>query len=481
VTDSIGTETADGVADVDAAAEDMQARASGMNASERKAVTSLAGIYSLRMMGLFMILPVFALYAQHLKGTTPTLVGLAIGIYGLTQAVLQIPYGMLSDRIGRKPIIIFGLMIFAVGSIVAATSTSITGVIIGRALQGAGAIAATVMALTADLTREENRLAAMATIGISIGFAFAVSLVLGPILNNLIGVPGIFWLTAVLAISAIAVLKWVVPNPVSSTFHRDAMTAPEQLKSVLRDPQLLRIDFGIFVLHLMLTSTFVVMPLALVHNAHLPSAHHWYIYLPVMLVSMVLMVPFVIIAEKKRRMKQVFGAAILTMGIAEVCFLLMYHSLVGLVFGLFLFFIAFNVLEATLPSLIAKIAAPDHKGTAMGVYSSSQFIGAFTGGVVGGWLHQHYSLGAVFGLAAAMAMVWFLLAATMQNPRYLSSYMVKVGQVDDKQAKHLVSELTAVRGVAEAVVVVEDGIAYLKVDLHALDREALREFSVTTA
>ena len=480
MTESISTESVEGVAHMEAT-DESHTGANGMNASERKAVSSLAGIYALRMMGLFMILPVFALYAQHLKGVTPTLVGLAIGIYGLTQAVLQIPYGMLSDRIGRKPIIIFGLLVFAVGSIVAATSTSITGVIVGRALQGAGAIAATVMALTADLTREENRLKAMATIGISIGFAFAVSLVLGPLLNNLIGVPGIFWLTAVLAVSAIGVLKWIVPNPVSSTFHRDAMTVPAQLKSVLKDTQLLRIDFGIFVLHLMLTSTFVVLPLAMRDFAHLPSVHHWYVYLPVMVVSMVLMVPFVIIAEKKRRLKQVFGAAVLTMGIAEVGFMLLYHSLAGIVFGLFLFFIAFNVLEATLPSLVAKIAAPDHKGTAMGVYSSSQFIGAFTGGVMGGWLHQHYGIGAVFGLAATMAMLWFLLASTMQNPRYLSSYMVKVGQVDDIRAKHLVAELTAVRGVAEAVVVVEDGIAYLKVDLHALDRDALRAFSAAPA
>ena len=453
----------------------------GMSPSERKAVFSLAGIYALRMMGLFMILPVFALYAEKLEGHTPALVGLAIGIYGLTQAVFQIPYGMLSDRIGRKPVIITGLIIFAAGSVVAATSDSLMGVVIGRALQGAGAIAATVMALTADLTREENRLGAMAFIGISIGMAFAISLVAGPILNNWIGVPGIFWLTAVLALVAIIVLKWVVPNPVRSSFHRDAMTAPQQLKSVLRDTQLLRLDFGIFVLHMMLTSTFVVLPLAMRDFAGLPSAHHWYVYLPVMVVAMLMMIPFVIIAEKKRKMKPVFGAAILTLGIAEVVFLLMYDSLAGIVFSLFLFFIAFNVLEATLPSLVAKVSAADHKGTAMGIYSSSQFIGAFTGGVLGGWLHGAYGMGAVFGMCAVMAVLWFLVAATMQSPRYLSSYMVNVGKVDEKRAKHLVTELTAVRGVAEAVVVIEDEIAYLKVDLHALDRDALRAFSAVPA
>lgn len=453
----------------------------GMSRSERKAVFSLAGIYALRMMGLFMILPVFALYADRLEGHTPALIGLAIGVYGLTQALFQIPYGMLSDRIGRKPVIIAGLIVFAAGSVVAATSDTIMGVILGRALQGAGAIAATVMALTADLTREENRLGAMAIIGISIGVAFAVSLVVGPILNNWIGVPGIFWLTAVLALSAIAVVKWVVPNPVRSGLHRDAMTVPMQLKSVLKDPQLLRLDFGIFVLHVMLTSTFVVLPLALRDFAGLPSAHHWYVYLPVMLVAMLMMVPFVIIAEKKRRMKQVFGAAILAMSIAEVVFLLMNHSLSGIVFSLFIFFIAFNVLEATLPSLVAKVASADHKGTAMGVYSSSQFIGAFTGGALGGWLHGAFGMEAVFGLCAALAIIWFLLAVTMHSPRYLSTHMVNVGKVNEKRAKQLVTELTAVRGVAEAVVVIEDGIAYLKVDLHALDRDALRAFSTAPA
>lgn len=450
----------------------------GLNASEKKAVFSLAGIYALRMMGLFMILPVFSLYADRLDGATPALIGLAIGIYGLTQALLQIPYGMVSDRIGRKPVIIAGLAVFAIGSVVAATSDSIAGVILGRALQGAGAIAATVMALTADLTREENRLGAMAIIGMSIGVAFAISLVLGPIFNNWIGVSGIFWLTAILAVAAMALVKWVVPTPVRSSFHRDAMTAPEQIRKVLKNAQLIRLDFGVFVLHLMLTASFVAVPLALRDYAALESVKHWTVYLPVMLVSLSVMVPFVVIAEKKRRMKQVFGASIMTLAIAEVGFMMMYDSLPGIVFSLFMFFIAFNVLEATLPSLVAKICSPDHKGTAMGMFSSSQFIGAFFGGVMGGWIYGQFGIQAVFGFCAALAVIWFMVAATMQSPRYLSSHLINVGQVDEKRARQLVAELTRVTGVAEAVVVVEDGIAYMKVDLHALDREALKQYSV---
>ena len=449
-----------------------------MTPTERKSVYSLASIYALRMMGLFMILPVFALYAEELQGTTPLLVGLAIGIYGLTQAALQIPFGMLSDRLGRKRIISFGLLIFAVGSVVAATADSIYGVIAGRALQGSGAIAAAVMALTADLTREEHRLSAMAVIGISIGVSFMVSLILGPIFNQWIGVDGIFWLTAILALCALFVLNFVVPNPVQSTFHRDTMTAPQQLKEVVKDHQLLRLDAGVLILHMMLTATFVVLPLALRDVAKLSSDEHWLVYLPVMFLSMLTMIPFVIIAESKRRIKEVFGAAIMTLAVAEVVLLFMYQSIAGIVFSLFLFFVAFNVLEATLPSLVAKMVSPDRKGTAMGVFSSSQFFGAFFGGSMGGWLHGAFGIEAVFGLCAMMAVVWFMLATTMQSPRYLSSYLVKVGEVDENRARRLATELTGVTGVAEAVVIVEDGIAYLKVDLKALDREALQQYSV---
>lgn len=446
--------------------------------TERRAVFSLAGIYALRMMGLFMILPVFALYAETLEGYTPALIGLAIGIYGLTQAALQIPFGMASDHFGRKPVIILGLIIFAIGSVVAATADTMNGVIFGRALQGAGAIAAAVMALVADLTREEKRLGAMAIIGMSIGVAFAVSLVMGPLFSNWIGVDGIFWLTAVLALVAIAVLHFVVPNPVRSVLHRDAQTVPAQLKNVIRDPQLLRLNFGIMILHMMLTATFVVLPLALRDHAGLVAEQHWYIYLPVMVFAMLLMVPFIIIAEKKRRMKTVFTASVLVLGIGQLIFMFGYNSITSIVLGLFIFFTAFNVLEASLPSLVAKMVSPDNKGTAMGMYSSSQFLGAFFGGVLGGWLYGAVGFEAVFGLCAGMAAVWFLVAATMQSPRYLSSHLVRVGPISEERARHLVGEFTRVTGVAEAVVIAEDGVAYLKVDLHALDREALKAFSV---
>lgn len=449
-----------------------------MTPTEKRAVSSLASIYALRMMGLFMILPVFALYGEELTGNTPFLIGLAIGIYGLTQALFQIPFGMLSDRIGRKPVIAAGLLIFAVGSVIAAVSDSMLGVIFGRALQGAGAIAAAIMALTADLTREEHRVKAMAVIGGSIGFAFAISLVAGPIVNNFIGVQGIFWITAVLAIGGIFVLYKMVPTPVCSRFHRDAEPVPAQFKNVLSDSELLRLDAGIFILHMVLTASFVAMPFALRDYADLESAQHWWVYLPVLLIALAVMVPFVIVAEKRRRMKQVMTGAVLVLAVAEFLLMLDHYSVVSIFLALLLFFIAFNTLEATLPSMIVKTAQPHIKGTAMGVYSSSQFFGAFAGGIIGGALYGHYGVTGVFGFCGLALLFWAYLVITMRNPRYLGSFMVNVGPVDEHRARQLVNDMTHITGVAEVIIIPEDGIAYLKVDNQALDKNALLAFSV---
>lgn len=452
-----------------------------MTPGEKRAAIALAGIFSLRMLGLFMILPVFSLYAQHLEGVTPTRVGLAIGAYGLTQAIFQIPFGMLSDRLGRKPIIAIGLLIFAFGSAVAAMSTSIDGVILGRALQGTGAIAAAVMALAADLSREEHRTKIMAVLGVSIGVSFAVALVTGPILNSWIGVPGIFWLTAVLALGGIVVVYSVIPQTVSSHLHRDAEPVPGLFKRVLADSQLLRLNFGIMALHMILTASFVALPLALRDEAGLPSPHHWHVYLPVMVLSVVAMVPFIVIAERQRRMKQVFLGAIVVLGLSEFGLAWFHGELIGIVLMLFMFYTAFNLLEANLPSLISKMALPESKGTAMGVYSSFQFLGAFLGGWGGGWLYGLYSFHGVFLFCAIVAAIWFFVATSMKSPRYLSSYLLNVGQVNEEEARELSARLTQVRGVAEATVVAEEGVAYLKVDQKALDEQALREFSATKA
>lgn len=448
-----------------------------MTAGERRAAFWLASVFSLRMLGLFMILPVFALYAEHLRGNTPALAGLAIGIYGFSQATFQIPFGFLSDRYGRKRMIYLGLLIFAAGSGVAALADSIHGVILGRALQGGGAVSAAVMALAADLTREEHRLKVMAVIGVTIGLSFAASMILGPALNGWIGVPGIFWLTGLLALLGMAVVRFRVPDPVVSRVHRDAEPVASQFGRVLFDGQLLRLNFGIFTLHLLLTATFVAVPLAL-RNAGLPGHRHWEVYLPVLVCSMATIVPFVIIAEKYRRLKPVFLGAILTLALTEFGLLVLHDSVLEMAALLLLFFSGFNLLEATLPSLIAKMAPPDAKGTAMGVYSSSQFLGAFAGGALGGWLHGLYDSRGVFAFAALAALAWLLVASTMKSPRHLSSYLLNVGALDEMEARLLTLRLSEVPGVAEAVVIAAEGVAYLKVDRHALDETALRKFAM---
>lgn len=449
-----------------------------MTATERRAAFWLASVFSLRMLGLFMILPVFALYAEHLRGNTPALAGLAIGIYGFSQALFQIPFGFLSDHYGRKRIIYIGLLIFAAGSMVAALADSIHGVILGRALQGGGAVSAAVMALAADLTREEHRIKVMATIGVTIGLSFAASMILGPVLNSWIGVPGIFWLTSLFALLGIAVVRFQVPDPVSSRVHRDAEPVASQFGRVLLDGQLLRLNFGIFTLHLLLTATFVAVPLAL-RDAGLPSNQHWEIYLLALLFSIVVMVPLIIVAEKYRQLKVVFVGAILTLVATEFGLLNLHDTVLEIAALLLVFFSAFNLLEATLPSLIAKMAPPDAKGTAMGIYSSSQFLGAFAGGAIGGWLRGLLGLKGVFAFTTFGAIAWLLVAWNMANPRYLSSYLLNVGDLDEVEAQLLASRLSEVQGVAEAVVVAAEGVAYLKVDRHVLDEIALRELVAT--
>lgn len=443
-----------------------------LSPTERRAALGLAGIYGSRMLGLFLILPVFALFAEQLPDATPVLAGLAVGIYGLTQALLQIPYGLLSDRLGRKPVILAGLLLFAAGSVVAATADDIWWIIAGRALQGSGAVAAAVMALAADLTRESQRTKVMAVIGTTIGMSFMLAMIGAPALDAWVGVSGIFWLTAALALLGVLLLLVVVPSPVSSARHRDALPVPAMFRRVLGDGQLLRLDWGIFSLHLVLTALFLVVPLAL-RDAGLELEQHSLLYAPVMLLSIAAMIPFIILAERHGRMKAVFLGAVAILVLAQLALWGALGSFWGLAAGLWLFFTAFNLLEATLPSLVSKVAPADAKGTAMGVYSTSQFGGAFVGGLLGGWAHGHFGLGGVLLLTAAVTAVWLLVAVGMRNPGQRASRLVRVEVADEPAAEALAARLGAVPGVVEAVVVAADGVAYLKVDRTALDESAL--------
>ncbi len=386
-----------------------------MTATELRGSLSLASVLFLRMLGLFLILPVFTLYARTLTESTPTLIGLAFGIYGLTQASLQIPFGMLSDKIGRKPVIFAGLLIFAAGSLIASQADSIWLMILGRALQGAGAISAALMALVADLTREQQRTKAMALIGISIGFAFSLAFVAGPLLDALIGVSGIFILSAILAVLAMIVLYFLVPTPQLSSFHSDAEVSLAMLGNVLRDHKLLKLNLGIFILHTALMANFIVVPTAIQDYAGLALTHHWQIYLPVLFASVIFMAPAIIIGERTQTSGTFFKGAVLILVVSQIGYFFWHSTLMALAIMLLVFFTAFNYLEASLPSLISTMSSKNSKGTALGVYASSQFLGTFTGGLIGGIIHEHFGLSAVFIFGSIMTLVWFLVTLLPTN------------------------------------------------------------------
>ncbi len=440
-----------------------------MSPIELRATAGLAGIYGLRMLGMFIILPVFAFYAEHLPGgNNYTLVGVALGAYGLTQAILQIPFGWLSDRIGRKPVIYIGLLLFAFGSFIAASADNIYWVILGRIVQGSGAISAAVMALAADLTREEHRTKAMAAIGMTIGTVFAVSLIIAPGLNRLIGVPGIFAMTGILALLALIIVNKVIPTPLTCRFHSDTEVSTGRFQNVLHNPELLRLNFGVFTLHATLMALWLVVPLSL-RKAGLEADYHWQIYLPVLLVSMALIVPAIIYAEKRAKLKPVFVASVSVLLVSQGLLAITIDSILGMAIALLVFFTAFNLLEASLPSLISKISPVGAKGTAIGVYSSIQFFGAFTGATMGGYLYGQHGGPSLFAFCSVLLALWLALAITMKVPAAVRTKMYHVQEMESGKATGLSRELASLPGVHEALVLASEGVAYLKVDMKGFD------------
>ena len=379
-----------------------------MNSLERKSLFGLAALYAFRMLGLFMLLPVLSLYADQYSGNTTILIGVALGIYGLTQGLFQIPLGFLSDRIGRKPVIFAGMLVFFCGSVLAAMSDSMWELIAGRALQGVGAVASTIMALLSDLTTEQNRTKAMAVIGGSIGVAFAISMIAGPILANLWGLSGLFWLTAGLAICGILILLFVIPSPMVVKLNAESQAIPQMFGKLLRDRELLRLNFGIAVLHFSQMATWISVPLILEQTFAFGREQHWIIYLSVMGLSFICMLPFIIMAEARRKMKPVFVGAVVLLAVGELLLGSGANDHTLFLLGLFVFFMAFNLLEATLPSLVSKLAPAGGKGTAMGIYSTSQFLGAFFGGIFGGLVAYYFGYFGVFWMVSALIVVAFL-------------------------------------------------------------------------
>jgi len=451
-----------------------------MNALEWRVALSLAAVYAVRMLGLFMVLPVFALKAEQLPGATPLWIGVAIGIYGLTQATLQIPLGIASDRFGRKPVILGGLLVFALGSLCAALADSIWLMIAGRFLQGIGAIAAATMALAADLTREKHRARVMAFIGMSIGLSFMLAMILGPLLDAWAGLAGIFWVTLVLALCGMVLVAFVVPTPPQYRAHRDAGILRDYVGKALRNPSLQRLDFGVFCLHLIMTANFLVIPNLFQEQLGLALAEHWRVYLPVFVGSFVCALPLIILAEKYQLIKPLLLASIALLALAEAVLAGGHYYTLPLLLAFLVFFIGFNFLEAVQPSLVAKYAAVEAKGTAMGVYTSAQFLGIFVGGLAGGLLQQHSGIMGVFIFSTLISLIWLLVARQLPKPRFHSSRVLRLKQAPTNW-QTLQQDLLAISGVHEVALVPQEQVAYLKVDRQQLDHEALRAFSETSA
>ena len=440
---------------------------------ELRGAMSVAIIMMCRMLGLFMILPVFALAAEHTSGATPFLIGVALGVYGFTQALLQIPFGKCSDHFGRRPVIAAGLVLFACGSVVAAMSHGIYGLILGRALQGAGAIGSTCLALLADLTRDEFRTRAMAIVGMSIGFSFSLALVLGPVIYASWHLSGIFWLTAAFAGLGLMCLFAFMPSPPRVVASPMNGVKAGQWQALLGNRELLRLDWAIFAQHAILTGFFLLVPHILAKQLLLTSAQQVGLYLVVVVLAFMSIIPGVIFAEKKRQLRLVMRLSIALLGVSLAVCWWGQHQLWCVVIALWLFFTAFSLLESILPSLVSKLAPLAQRGTAMGIYSTSQFLGIFVGGVAGGYIIQHFGASAGFALVLVLALLWLGVAAFMREPGYYSTVILELSHIGLPLAE-LTAKLKGTVGVGDIAVSEAEQLVYIKVDKHKVEITQLR-------
>jgi MFS family permease len=427
-------------------------------------VFPIAALFAFRMLGLFMLIPVFTVSAKNLEGANATLIGIALGAYGLSQGLLQMPFGILSDRVGRKPIITFGLILFAIGSLMGAFTHTIYGMIFARIVQGMGAIGSVLIALLADLTPDAQRTKSMAVIGSTIGISFSLAMVISPALTQHGGLSSLFYLTALLAVLGLLLLHLVIPDPKKEPFHLDSEARPKLIKSVLANRHLQRLNAGIFFQHLILTSTFYAIPLVLqqqMHEGHL--AQPWHFYLPIMTLAFLIMVPFILLAEKKQKIKSVFLASVIITLISQSVLAYAFSNWLTLCSFMLIYFLAFNILEALLPSLVSKQANIHTKGTAMGVYSSSQFLGIFFGGCLAGILFQFGSLSYIFVMNAIFTTLWLLISLPLKPNAYQTTLIIEF-TVANNQAPNAIENLKTLPGVQQVVISKEENLLYLLIN-----------------
>ncbi|MCB1645636.1 MAG: MFS transporter [Pseudomonadales bacterium] len=443
-----------------------------MSKLEFRAAAAIGLLYIIRMLGLFMVLPVLPLLADSLSDATPFLIGIAMGVYGLSQAVLQIPLGLLSDKLGRKAVIAGGLIVFVIGSLVAGTADSVYGIIAGRFLQGCGAIASTLMALISDATRVENRSKAMAMVGMSIGASFGISLVIGPLINEHAGWQGVFLFSAASGIAGLLVLFGVVPSIRLPVKNPEVNINPARFGEIISDGRLLIVTLGVFMLHYLLMSSFLAFPHLFRLTGEIADSEHHLIYFWTLFSTFVLMGPFMWLSDKPGMAKPML-AVFITLLAAALLVMANAMTFYPVIAGLVLFFMGFNLMEVLLPSTVSKIAPAGGRGTAMGIYSTAQFAGAFAGGAVGGLLMQQWDISHLMYFNAGVCGVWFLLTVTMKQPGNYSTRIVQISPDDELTDKERTDALLSVNGVVDVVVLEKEALAYLKVDEDKFDDSAL--------